>query len=635
MRIGKHFSFLVWSFFVVGLLGITAKTQVDPTEDVKIAFLADVHFQDIYGHFLDTDYNGILNPLTGKHNTIRTMNAQLHSTRIFNENYFAFIAALDDVVKRGIKIVALPGDFSDDGQPVHLRGLQKILQSYADTYGIQFLAITGNHDPVRPFAKEGIKKDFLGENGMAQILTSIPMEVDPSPIRGLKPIVTKDIHEMGYEGILTLLSNFGFNPKRQYLYWETPFSDYGYDDYNYEKAVEASKLDRRTYQMATTSIKVPDASYLVEPIEGVWLMALDGNVYVPKDSLSGIADNPLDFNGAGAGYTQVLTYKSHLLKWAQKMTYEAQKRNKLLVAFSHYPMVEFNDGSSAAMRSFFGAGKMQLSRVPPEEVAEAFSKAGLKIHFGGHMHINDTGVYTSKNGQTLFNIQVPSIAAYIPAYKILTVHNSNKVGISTIQIKNVAEYDQLFPLYEREYAYLSKLSDVVLWDKAILNSKSYGEFVQLHLKELVRLRFIPEDWPNNFANKITQSTGAQLLKSSLVNIGISEIKAQLRSKGMRMKTLEQWTGFDMIYDYYRLRGGDELAIPSIGPERLEQYLYVCERLALSSDPMARLWAHIFTKTAKEYPADHFMIDFSKNQIYPLNQVFEYKKEKYFKLKKGG
>ncbi|MCK5440733.1 MAG: metallophosphoesterase, partial [Maribacter sp.] len=71
--------------------------------------MSDVHLQDIYATFSDTDYKGVKNPLTGEFNIIRTMEAQLHSTRLFNENYFAFLAALEDAAQKGIRIIALPG----------------------------------------------------------------------------------------------------------------------------------------------------------------------------------------------------------------------------------------------------------------------------------------------------------------------------------------------------------------------------------------------------------------------------------------------------------------------------------------------------------------------------------------------
>ncbi|MEA1784773.1 metallophosphoesterase [Arenibacter sp. GZD96] len=619
MCIKWYFKYFFGVILILGSSGATAQVENKDTVNVKIAFLADVHFQDIYGQFSDSEYKGILNPGTGKYTTLRTMNAQLHSTRIFNENYFGFLAALNDVAKRGIKLVALPGDFSDDGQPVHVKGLQKILQNYTDRYNIQFFAITGNHDPVRPFAKEGIKKDFLGEDGKNQIVASMPMEINSSSITDLPAKVSRDIQEMGYEGIVEILSHFGFYPKANYLYWETPFSKFNYDTYSFETAMDSASLRYRRYPIPTTTLNVPDASYLVEPVEGLWLMALDGNVYLPKDSLSGMADNPSDFNGAGMGYNLVLTHKPHLLDWVRKVTTEAQKRNKLLVAFSHYPMVEFNDGSSAAMRSFFGANKMQLARVPSEEVAKAFLKAGLKIHFGGHMHINDTGVFTAENGETLFNIQVPSLAAYLPAYKILTVHDANQVEIETIPLTHVPHFDELFPLYKMEYVQLTSLGDKVLWDKAILNTTAYDAFVQFHLKELVRLRFIPEDWPTEFADYLMAYTGTQLLEETFENLKKSELKKELKNRGMRLQSFQKWTGFDMIYDYYRLRGADELAIPVIGNERVAQYVYLAERMALSNDAMAQLWAQIVTDATKTHPAAHFMIHLDKNQWYSLKQ----------------
>src|SRR5690349_8232446 len=121
--------------FILFFLSLSAcKSQHTKTKDVQIAFIVDAHLQDIFAKFEDNDYQGIPNPVTGEYANIRTMNSQLHSTRIFNENYFAFLEALNDIAKRGIKQVALPGDFSDDGQPVHVRGLRKILNQYADKY---------------------------------------------------------------------------------------------------------------------------------------------------------------------------------------------------------------------------------------------------------------------------------------------------------------------------------------------------------------------------------------------------------------------------------------------------------------------------------------------------------------------
>lgn len=70
---------------------------------LQVAFMPDIHFHDVYGDFQDGSFDGLPNSLSGDRATIRTMESQMNSTRLFNENYFALIAALDDVVDRGIK----------------------------------------------------------------------------------------------------------------------------------------------------------------------------------------------------------------------------------------------------------------------------------------------------------------------------------------------------------------------------------------------------------------------------------------------------------------------------------------------------------------------------------------------------
>lgn len=78
------------------------------TELNQIAFLSDIHLQDVYADLGSEEFRGVLNSKNGKFATIRTMNSQLNSTRLFNENYFAFISALENLKKKGIQLVVLP-----------------------------------------------------------------------------------------------------------------------------------------------------------------------------------------------------------------------------------------------------------------------------------------------------------------------------------------------------------------------------------------------------------------------------------------------------------------------------------------------------------------------------------------------
>lgn len=538
---------------------------------------------------------------------LRTMDAQLHSTRIFNENYFAFLKALDDIAKKEIKIVAMPGDFSDDGQAYNLRGLHKILDQYHQKYGIEFYMTTGNHDPVGPFRKEGGKDDFLGQNGCPLGIYSKENigKTDPK-------IITKDIAESGYLEILDELKGFGFYPKKKDLFWSTPFTKYSFKDYSYEEALQNADYNRRMYNIAE-GFPVPDLSYVAEPVKGVWLMAIDGNTYIPKN-LNESSQNPENYKGASMGYNNVITHKKHLINWVKRTMAEAKKNGKTVIAFTHYPMIDFNDGATPELKSLLGEKKWQMERVPEEEVAKAFAEAGLQVHFAGHMHINDTGI-RNINGGMLVNVQVPSLAAYIPAYKILTVHDRDKMEVQTEVLNNVPHFNELFPLYEKEYSALQKNRIKPIWNRDILKSASYHDFMLFHLKELVRLRMIPNDWPSDFIEKTKDFTGENILF-------LIQNKKQLENRRIKPEAFRKWKMGDLILDLYKFQSADELARKDIPYQRLQQYSFL-EKLFSAYKGQNHLIVNfqrifkILSLLSNGDPADHFEINLKKNVVISL------------------
>ncbi|MCV9928582.1 metallophosphoesterase [Flavobacterium sp. LS1R49] len=635
-------------YFLILLYGISVRlTAQNELKGLQIAFLADVHLQDLYGTLSNTDYKGLLNPKNGKYTLIRTMDAQLHSTRIFNENYYAFIAALDDIAKRNIKLVALPGDYSDDGQPIHVKGLQKILDQYTAKYGIEFFITTGNHDPVGPFAQESGKNDFLGNGGKSQPIFSQRDLYQSNNTLELPVVISPDIAKMGYLGITNYLKDFGFFPKKNYKFWATPFTTYSLENYSYDKAVEAAVLSNRNYEVAP-GYTVPDVSYVVEPIEGLWLLAIDGNVYIPKENATADPKDSKNYSEASMGYNNVLSHKKHLVTWIQKIAEEAKKKGKTLIAFSHFPMIDFNDDASAEIKQFMGADKFQLNRVPQEEVAQTFANAGLKIHFGGHMHINDTGLRKTEKGNTLVNIQTPSLAAYIPAYKLLTIKSSDKIEIETIPINNVPRYDELFDLYKMEYNFLKSQNKKDIWNYDILKTKNYHDFTDFHLKELVRLRFLSDDWPIPFKDFLLSTSGNELL--ILANIESNKdydyilknrnefkkewasakikMNAFLKKNNLKESDFKKWTGFDFIVDFYRIRSADQLAFIDIGKERMKQYQLLSRTFfenhkdenQISENSIQQklsLFLIIFNKFSNSDPANHFLIDLQSGTLQDL------------------
>ena len=433
------------------------------------------------------------------------MEVQVRSTRLFNENYFALVAALDDVARRGISWVVLPGDLTDDGQLVNQEAVRRLLDDYSRRYGISFFVTTGNHDPQRPFGTECTGHDFLTPTGRTFTLTS------DASLTGEEVKVEPLLHSAGYREEMTCYARFGYFPQPAYRYWESPFSTYGYTTYDYQRALAESAIDKRQYVLCD-SLAAIDASYLVEPVDGLWLLAIDGGVYLP----AGVKEGKQQYQGSGDGYNNVLRYKPFLLPWVKRVAAEAKRRKKRLVAFCHYPLVDFNKGASSLIATYWGKDKFDLRRVPADSIAEAFLEAGIRIHLAGHMHVNDTGVKEGKGGERLYNIQIPSIATCVPAYKILTVKDTDAFEVSTVLLDSVPEFNSLFPLYEKEYAYALLSGKKPSWSKEALDAKSYAEFCDWQFRDLVRTRFIPNDLPAVLRDSLSRPNKQGELLAALI-----------------------------------------------------------------------------------------------------------------------
>lgn len=631
-------------------------------QQLQIAFMPDIHFHDIYANFSDGAFAGLPNSQSGKHATIRSMAAQLKSTRLFNENYFALLAALDDAAARGIKLIALPGDFSDDGQPLHIRGLAAILQHYSDTYGMQFFAAPGNHDPVRPFSRPAGKSDYLGINGYEQPIYSPGSEACSAKLPAvqshtkLSTICSEEVKELGYNEIMAQLAPFGFYPQPGYLYWETPYSNYNEDNYHFSQASEQATYTRRQYEICLQGTggrykqpdysqcsMVPDSSYLVEPVEGLWLLAIDANVYLPQAGGNGYA-------GAGnAGYNRMFSHKTQVTDWITRVVQRAEQAGKTLIAFSHYPMTEFYNGQSAAIAEQFGADSFQLARSPADSVSNMLAATGLKLHIGGHMHINDTGISKSPDGKVLVNVQAPSLAAYVPAYKLVTIKPQQNVEVQTVVLHDIPRYNELFEHYQQEHNALAQQGRP-LWNKAILTAQNYREFTNWHLSELTRQRFLPQDWPAPLRDNLLALNGWQMLVLSQLQspLQLTQLPAELATlqqgpkwqqaatkadalatqAGLAAEDFASWNGFDLAVDFYRLRNAGGLALQDISPQRLAQYQLLTRLLAAKAeteqgnDSFARQFGDLFQLLQAFRHGDsdmHFRLDLSNGSISDLSR----------------
>lgn len=514
---------------------------------LRVAFISDPHVMDVENH---PEY-------------VRTVASEILSTRLFNADVFALRAALDDAVSRGIRLVVLSGDLTDDGQVVNLRAVKAILGEYSSRYGMDFFVTTGNHDPSRPFGRDVAVRGFIAEDGSDIARASSEQALASLP-KGTAAVVDTLLRCGGYREVTGEFSRFGFFPKRNYRYWATPFSTYSYGKYSFEKAVAESSLEKRRYALCDTLL-AQDASYVVEPVHGLWLLSIDGGVYLPEGS----ADGKVEYAGAAVGYALTYAHKQFLFDWIRRVASEARRLGKKLVAFSHYPAADFNGGATPLIRDYWGEDKFDLHRVPPAEVAEALADAGIRLHVAGHIHQNHTAVTKGKSGKSMYSLQTPSTAFCIPAYKILTFEDDGSCRVQTVTVDSVQGLQRLLPSYMKEYAHL-QASGRKPWNVGLLYALAdYRTFCKAHFTNIVDKRFVPRDLPKAFADTLRSMDGRRL--TAMVC-------------GTAPDSVYAWGGEDLLVDLYRLHYAGGLALREIPKERLAQYGRLLSAAAADTKP---------------------------------------------------
>lgn len=566
----------------------------------QLALLADVHLHDIHARQMP-EHTPEDPPVF-----IRSMAAQLGSTRLFNEQYFAFVATLNQLAEQKVKWVVMPGDFTDDGQPANLRALQRILQQFEQQHGMRFFLAPGNHDPVRPWRTAGGKKDYLDSHGQEYSVYSHDHAACKAEMASASVYCDDDFAFGGYADIQQILGEFGFNARPEDLYYETPFSRYEHESYQFSAATEASAAEQRYYQLCVRQqhcMPQPDLSYLTEPEVGLWLLSIDANVYLPHgDNL----DAAYLRGSSDAGYNAVVKYKPFLVEWIRDVVARAKAQNKTLIAFSHFPMTGFYDNADDLLAKFAGRDTFQQHRLPQSDTIRALAATGLTLHFGGHMHINDTGVF-QHDSQHLINIQVPSLAAYPPAYKLLDIYAPDKMLVHTVAVEQVPQFDQLFPYYQQEWQFLSRHQPERGWDRRILSADNYYDFVREHLAGVTQQRYIPREWSVAQQQLLNNTTGEQLMEQCTDRPDL--LSAEERA-------LWQWTAKELLLDYYMLANADELARKrDVSAQRLQQYLLLAKHCHYSGLQVAEqfrdkiaLLLQVMVRYSQSQPAVNFEMD---------------------------
>lgn len=555
----------------------------------KIAILADPHFHDV-----DYDPANSGERLTA----VRTFADTAASTRVFNESGPALKATLDDIAGRGIRLVVIAGDLTDDGQVATTASAAALLDDYAERHGLRFFVTPGNHDLFALHGRHQTKR-FLNPDGSHILVTS-----DENVAQGdsVRRIVRDDFYCHGYAGALNALKGFGYFKDTRDLHWETPFG-------------KSDELSERTYRACSTDglvcCDMVDASYLVEPVAGVWLLSIDANVFVPRIGATDLTKEAGFHDSTDAGWRELVKHKPHLLTWMRDVATRAKALGKQLLTFSHYPALDPLNGTLAEEATLFGETGF-ARRTPSLAVADAVAGTGIKVHFSGHLHVNDTAEHHCNDGFVV-NVAMPSLVGFAPAYKIAEL-TPGRIDIETVPVHDFANYDLAFALYAAEARYLATDYD------HSLGAKSHGDFMNRHLDQLVSWRYLAQEWPREIADLVAGLSVEDLLDVALADkaVGHGEVMALVADRpvaGDRDPTF-----FDLVGDWYRLRKGSHMALDFISAERIAAYreLMVAYRRRNWPADSFQEWVAGFLRMMGMYlegpPSRNFSIDLATGQI---------------------
>lgn len=307
------------------------------------------------------------------------------------------------------------------------------------------------------------------------------------------------------------MSAYGIARPADVLHWETPFGAREGLEERYPEGGNSAALD---------------ASYLVEPQPGLWLLMLDANVFYPLDGGWQVRSN--------AAWDHVLAQRPYLLAWIGDIARRARLLGKTLLAFSHYPALPLTLAGKDDAIDAVGTREW-LTRMPSLETGRQLATHGITWHFSGHMHVAGRCEIDG-----LINVAVPSPVAYPGGYVVVDVEGG-ETTVETVPCLETPGFDIAFAAYERQYGTTSMPDAGILGD-----CNSYHAFLKAHLRHLVTNRHLARDYPADLSDLLDCPIGPFLDDEA------------------RMTVTGSWSLRRMLEDYYFLRadGGEGRDIPA-------------------------------------------------------------------------
>ncbi len=172
-------------------------------------------------------------------------------------------------------------------------------------------------------------------------------------------------------------------------------------------------------------------SYVVEPIPGLWLLAMDSCRWREKYFESG-------------------RFYPRTLSWIKKILDRAEKEKKAVLGMMHHGLLEHYQGNQKYYKDYLITDNAKIS--------EMFLNYGLKIVFTGHFHAQDIALKraAAENVEKyLYDIETGSLIAYPCPYRLIIIDEQQIMQIRSKSIESIADYTTGFAEYAYQHACVS------------------------------------------------------------------------------------------------------------------------------------------------------------------------------------
>jgi len=185
-------------------------------------------------------------------------------------------------------------------------------------------------------------------------------------------------------------------------------------------------------------------SYVVEPVRGLWILALDSCRH---------QDNQPAMASESAG-----RFTPETLVWIKQRLDQARAEGKAVIGMMHHGVLEHYQGNRKNFAEYVIDNHESVSRM--------FAANGMNLVFSGHFHAQDI-TSSVQPDRWLYDIETGSLATFPCPYRVITITHQT-LTVRSKRIPAIASHRDGFP----EYARQSSLAASVRLATAAL--KKYG-----------------------------------------------------------------------------------------------------------------------------------------------------------------